>query len=155
MDRQDELNALERRLGNLRPAPLAIDRDRVLYLAGREAALVDSRGRAIGAASLVCLALVSVGLGGLLLVERGRRMDLERAVAGLSKPAEPTRVELIVSGSPPSPSSYRALTRQANLWDEAQLPPLDAPGSRHGGSAYRESPLSPLSARYGLKTMDF
>ena len=79
-DPEGDLSALERRLGNWRPAAGVVDRDRMLFEAGRAAARNESWGR-FGGLSSAFLALVALGLGGLLVREQGNRRALEATVA--------------------------------------------------------------------------
>jgi hypothetical protein len=128
-DRDDEneigpdLTALERRLSAWRPAAVAIDRDRLLYDAGRAAAEGSGRPWRLATAALL---LVSMGLGAalihqrsmlagariLLARERSQRLWLETATAGRAAPPAPAPAALAASGAiePPSPSSYLALS---------------------------------------------
>jgi hypothetical protein len=138
-DRDDEnpigpdLTALERRLSACRPSAGALDRDRMLYDAGRAAAEGYGRPWQLATGALL---LVSLGLGGVLIHqqsslasdrgllanERAHRLRLETALAGqtgavqpastLPSPAPPRAIEA------PGPSSYLALTaRLADRWD--------------------------------------
>lgn len=148
MDHPDPLNGLERQLAGLKPSPLAIDRDRMMYLAGRASAAQSVRGRLAGAASLSVLAILCGGIAVMFATERGRRIELERLVAERSrKDSANPRLEVIVAQSPPAPSSYLALSQMGFGPDEEPSAPLASDPVRLAGSMYREPPLSPLSAR--------
>ncbi len=106
-----DLSALERRLAAWRPATGALDRDRMLYDAGRAAAAAEARPWRLAAAALL---LATAGLGGLLVQqrsllarERAERIELAarlRAPAVLAPPVESA------APGPPAPGSYLALT---------------------------------------------
>jgi hypothetical protein len=123
-----DLMALEHRLAAWRPSAGALDRDRMLYDAGRAAALAGSRIRSWRLAT-AALALISVGLGGLLAQqrsllarersllaqERSQRHAPETARSarpGASEPSPPAPSPAAESPAiePPSPTSYFALT---------------------------------------------
>lgn len=113
-----DLKALEHRLAAWRPSAGALDRDRMLYDAGRAAARGEGH---IGAWRLTTAALVilSLSLGGMLAQQRsllrreqsGRMaLEMERmARTRASPPAPPVEIELPPI-EPPAPSSYFALT---------------------------------------------
>jgi len=68
-----ELKALEAALGGLKPAAGAIDRDRLMYLAGQASVEPASRiGRFAWPLATAALVAVSVTLGGRLYVVSGR-----------------------------------------------------------------------------------
>src|SRR5205814_842686 len=100
---QGDLNDLERRLAGWRPAASGLDRDRLMFEAGRASARPGRRER-IGSVSLACLALV---LGVLLAQERAQRR------AGTAGPVttapSPSPAVSPASSSPalaPDPDSY-------------------------------------------------
>ena len=104
----------ESRLARLRPAPVAIDRDRMIFEAGRAAGRADRRtwpGLALAAG----LGLIACGLGGLLARERAARTDLETRVAALAPAPTPiARAPILLDPGPPArldPNSHFALTR--------------------------------------------
>jgi len=133
---------LERRLARLRPAAGGLDRDRMLYEAGRAAARADSRTRLASAAAMA-MAIGCVGLGGLLARERGHRLDLERALAD-TRPREPDPGRLApsppVPAARPGPDSYLALTRRA-LVAGLDDPPGPVEPRRFGSPIPPEPPL--------------
>jgi hypothetical protein len=111
------LSELERRLAAWRPASGGLDRDRMLYEAGRAAARADGRVQSWRLAT-AALVLLTVGLGGLLAHERSHRRALETsiAIAARINPAQPAE-EIASSASretsaiePFAPDSYFALT---------------------------------------------
>lgn len=139
------LKDLERRLEQWRPSPGSLDRDRMLFEAGRAAARAESWGR-LGMALTACFALVAVGLGGLLVRERGYRHALEVTLAERTR--EPVLPELVSPAPPyaePAPNSYLALTRRILASGLEELPPA-APSAPLDELPERpEPPLTPLS----------
>lgn len=118
MDRpESDLNATEARLSGWSPAASGLDRDRMLFLAGRAAGRSEMRRRmAVASAGLVVL--ISAGLGGLLVREQARSRTLEiRLAEALHAPASPS-VRTVAPTPPPAigrpePGSYLVLTKQA------------------------------------------
>ena len=114
-DPEIDLTGSEEWLSRLRPAPVALDRDRLLFEAGRAAGRAEWRGRA-GSALAAMFALIAVGLGGLLAHERGLRKGLEGTVARFATRA-PSVPHILVAPSDDSPfdqaepNSYLVLTR--------------------------------------------
>jgi hypothetical protein len=122
-----DLTAMEQRLAAWRPSPGALDRDRMLYDAGRAAAMAESRIRAWRLAT-AALALISLGLGGLLAhersllareqallaLERSQRPALESALAartGTTERASPAPAPRdSLPAEPLAPTSYFVLT---------------------------------------------
>jgi hypothetical protein len=163
-DREPELTALERRLAGWKPSATALDRDRMLYDAGRAAA--GARPWRLATAALL---LVSLGLGGLsvqqrallgreralLAHERARRLELETVLAGrieVSRPSSPV-VDVPPIGSS-TPGSYLALT--ARLADGvadvpwpggAAEPAPQRPVPGPAGEEWHPSPLRPQDIR--------
>jgi hypothetical protein len=134
---EDDLTDLERRLARWRPAAVGLDRDGMLFEAGRAAARAEVRAWT-GLASSAALALVAAGLGVLLVRERVQRQALEVRIAqqistpkasspGLPAPAAPPIV-----AQPPSPDSYLALTHRLQTagLDEALAPGSGTPPDR-------------------------
>jgi hypothetical protein len=142
---EEDMSALERRIGRWRPAAGVVDRDRVMFEAGRAAAHVGSWGR-LGFASAACLALVASGLVGLLVRERGHRRALE-AVLAARAPALALPGDVPPPVVAPGPDSYLVLTHRwhAGGLDDATLTASSlSPGH---DKEPPEPPLSPLSAR--------
>jgi hypothetical protein len=111
---ENELNAMERRLAAWRPASGGLDRDRMLYEAGRAAARADDRVQSWRLAA-AALTLLTVGLGGLLAHEQSQRQALETSIAMAARinPAQPAgEIALPAPKEIPAiePSSYIALT---------------------------------------------
>jgi hypothetical protein len=166
-DREPDLTALELRLAGWRPAAGALDRDRMLYEAGRATAAAGARPWRLATAALL---LVSLGMGGLAAQQRSR-LGLERALmaheqarrleleTALSIRADASRspiqdaapaVEVAPSG-PPAPGSYLVLTaRLANGFNDATWPGAGAidrepaplpPGPAPAAVEWRPAPL--------------
>jgi hypothetical protein len=147
-DPKDNLSALEQRLASWRPTPAAggVDRDRMLFEAGRAAA-----GGRSGWFASACLALLALGLGGLLARERGNRRDLEAALAArVDAPPGPSPAAAV---APPArtvalaPDSYLVLTQRmlaAGIEDPTLRASNPAPGHP---LVHPEPALSPLDAR--------
>ena len=110
-----DLSALERRLAAWRPATGALDRDRMLYNAGRAAAAAGARTWRLASAALL---LATTGLGGLLFQqrsllarERAERIELAaRLAAPATAPAALAPPVESAAPGPPAPGSYLALT---------------------------------------------
>lgn len=163
---RDDLTGLERRLAAWRPSAGGLDRDRLLYEAGRAAARSEAGARLrLAMGSVAAAAIVAVGLGGWLAVERGRRQALELA---LSRPGgeshgqavEPGRMPEpeppVVRGprladapapeaAPPSPGSYLALTRHALA--DAAGPGSSGAATDAPGDGPRERTARPATLR--------
>jgi hypothetical protein len=144
---RDDLTNIERRLSALRPASGGLDRDRMLFEAGRASGRAEGRARAWALAAAASV-LVAVGLGVGLARERSRALDLERAlIAARGTPPA-------IAAPPPAPpraigvapDSYLALSHRAlaGLDDRPAAPPrrLDALGP-----TVPERPLSPRDLR--------
>ncbi len=159
-----DLTALERRLAGWRPAAGALDRDRMLYDAGRAAA--GARPWRLAAAALM---LVSLGLGGLLVQrrallgrerallahERARRFELETALAARTEASRPSSQAPAPAADvppigPPAPGSYLVLTARladgvADVpWPGARVesePGPHRPSPGPAGGEWRPAPL--------------
>ncbi len=145
------LSDLERRLEQWRPLPGSLDRDRMLFEAGRASARAESWGR-LGAVLAASFALVAVGLGGLLVRERGHRHALEVTLAERTR--EPVIADPVLPPLPsrpePAPDSYLALTRRILTTGLDDPPPL-ASNARSGELPDRSAPsLTPLRVRGGF-----
>jgi hypothetical protein len=114
-DEENDLTALERRLAGWRPTTGGLDRDRILFDAGRAAAQADGRSR-LWQFTTVALVFVTAGIGGLLTHERSRRLALETQAADRTDLPEPRSLASasvqLVRFEPPGPNSYLALTSQ-------------------------------------------
>jgi hypothetical protein len=140
-DREPDLTALERRLAGWKPSATALDRDRMLYDAGRASAGV----RAWRLATAVLL-LASLALGGfatqqrarlgreqaLLAHERARRLELETALAAWTAAPRPSAADPPPVGAPAA-GSYLALTARLAAdgidapWPAAESEPAPRP----------------------------
>jgi hypothetical protein len=113
-NREDDLieHELEQPLEALEPLPGALNRDRMLFEAGRASAQAAARARFLTLA-VVTLA-VSIGLGLSLVSERSGRHALELAFADLERKQSSTPIDTIppapVATNDFSPYSYRALS---------------------------------------------
>lgn len=134
LDPEKDLNALERRLSPLNPVTGRLNRDRMLFEAGRASARATVRGRLLAGACAL-LAITVVTLGGLFALERTRRHELEVALAardrdrGSSKGLSTFPVALTSVSA--SPYSYRELSRRVQAaeleeWESADM--TDPPG---------------------------
>lgn len=145
---RDDLTDLEHRLAALRPSNGGLDRDRMLFDAGRASARAEGRARAwaFAAASTV----VAVGLGFGLARERSRALDLERALVAAREPTPAPKATELPTGAAPAveaaPDSYLALSRRAfAVLDD---PPVASARRPIGpGLPAPERPLSPLRGR--------
>jgi hypothetical protein len=149
-----DLSSLERRLAAWRPAAGALDRDRMLYDAGRAAA--GARTWRLAAAALL---LAAVSLGGLLVNEREQlarehsllarermhRLEAETALAARARASEPSPAIPATAPAiePPAPDSYLVLT--ARLAQGVAEPPWPDVGREPAptGSSPRSSEPSP------------
>ena len=148
------LSDLERRLEQWRPASGSLDRDRMLFDAGRASARAESWGR-LGAALAASFALVAVGLGGLLVRERAHRHGLEVALAERTRePALPELVSPLPPLAEPAPNSYLALSRRILASGLEELPPAASNAPRSEIPERPEPPLTPLDARRRGGLMD-
>jgi hypothetical protein len=113
-DHDFDMSEVSCRLAAWRPASGGLNRDRMLYEAGRAAARAEGRIQSWRLAT-AALTLLTVGLGGLLAHERSQRQALETsiAVAARIKSAQPAgEIALPAPKETPAiePSSYIALT---------------------------------------------
>ena len=108
----DDLNDLERRLSDWRPASAGLDADGVLFAAGR-ALVGPGWGRIAWPVLSGCLALLAAVLGADLSQERAARLELiaqlrgQKPAAVASKPPAPEADET-PSPEPPAADSYLA-----------------------------------------------
>ena len=109
---RDDLTDPARQLAALRPTARGLDRDRMLFEAGRASARADGRVWVLSAAAS---ALVVVGLGVALARERSRALGLERAlIVEREVPAATTvPTPLPIAPIEVAPDSYLALSRRA------------------------------------------
>lgn len=100
IERELEMTDVERRLAAWRPATSSLDRDRMLYDAGRAAARADGLSGSWRLAT-AAVALVAALLGGLLANERSHSLTLAASLASASgtKPQPRTgEIELPATG---------------------------------------------------------
>lgn len=124
----DSLTVLEARLRGWQPSPVGLDRDRLLFEAGRASARSGPRVGPWQSATAV-LALLSTGLGLVLLDATADRRDLRQALLAQQTPTgpiperapipdpipsvpEPVPPRPLAEPRPLDPSSYLALTRR-------------------------------------------
>ncbi len=113
-DPEIDLSAVERRLAAWRPAAGGLDRDRMLYEAGRNAARADGRVQSWRLAT-AALVLMAVGLGGMLARERSQRRGIGIIAFARTRinPSHP--VEEIASPASREPSGDRAVCAEQLL----------------------------------------
>jgi hypothetical protein len=122
-------SGFERRLASWLPAASALDRDRMLFEAGRASARAESRGK-VWPSAAVGLALLLVGLGGLFARERTRRLALETVLVARPPVQAPALALTPPPVAPPvlgaerlGPSSYFVLTTRLAS-GELDFPPV-------------------------------
>jgi hypothetical protein len=149
-----ELTAFEATLGQLQPQPAAVDRDRLMFLAGRAAAArATSRRRVFaicsGPLALAVNLLLAVTLGILLAAHRNPQV-VERIVYVSASPRTTTVASDVAT--PPPNLAFAAdgdWGQYLKLRREILSRGLDAlPEAASGGSGERES-LTPDSGRRG------
>jgi hypothetical protein len=155
-DPEIDLSAVERRLAAWRPAAGGLDRDRMLYEAGRAAAKADGRVQSWRLAT-AALVLLTVGLGGLLAHERVQRRALETSItrAGRINPTQPAgEIASLTSNETPAiePSSYFALTLRLSRGNpDISSPDVDFEPKPHRPAT---GPLQVLPQRQPLQPRD-
>jgi hypothetical protein len=170
-DPRSDLTPLERRLAAWQPATGALDRDRMLYEAGRAAALVEARGPSqplTQRLATAALALAAVGLGGLWVHERADRHALEQVLASRMGASESTPApgppvpeplpDWITDGRDSgalSPSSYLVLTARL-VQGRGEDPSLAAEVPRDRQTRNVPKPhLAPLRPRDFDRVLEF
>jgi hypothetical protein len=125
---ENDPTGFERRLAAWLPAPTALDRDRMLFDAGRASARAEARGRVWTSAAVV-LTLLLVGMGTLFARERSRCLALQTMLAARPAAAGPTLAEAppqvalpARSAERPGPNSYLVLTMRLGS-GELDIPP--------------------------------
>lgn len=143
---EDQPTELEQRLAAWLPIAPALDRDQMLFEAGRASARAEARSRAWPCTALG-LAILLVGLGGLFARERSQRLALENTLAArtTSPPAElavmpPRDVLPAPSDERPGPNSYFVLSR---LSSEDLESPLVSPKPSAEPAPERTGPRRP------------
>jgi hypothetical protein len=141
-----DLSGIEGDLRRLKPGPIKIERDRLLFEAGRASQRAEHRGRL---ASILGLAgfVAAIGFGGLFASEHARRVDLEVRLAEKETSSVPPRMVVETRSLPPEPNSYLILRR--NLLVGLSEPRSPGPVEKDEGSSPGDiHPLSqPLRAR--------
>ena len=144
-------------LGELRPLAPKLNRDRMLFEAGR-ASKPKSRVGKILPAVTIALALGLIQRESQVVWERGQRQRLEATIAALEHPAKPTptavepeRIVMTIARELP-PSSYAALSLRLrsgdsdDAWmDMASNPPVLQP--RIKTTEPQSSPLRAIDSR--------
>jgi hypothetical protein len=152
-DPEIDLSAVERRLAAWRPSAGSLDRDRMLYNAGRAAANADGRVQTWRLAT-AALALLAVGMGGLMLHERSQRRAMEVALGARSRPSQSASTMPLLSATPTiepfAPSSYFVLTSRLSRSNPDMLSPDVEFESRPPSIG----PLEPLPQRRPLQLRD-
>jgi len=136
---EDQLSSLEERLRSWVPSACGLDRDRMLFEAGRAEVLgsIPARSHArLWKLATAAAILLASGLGMAWQNERSQRRALELTFARLAPPAAlDSQPELMTERQEKEaaidPTSYLALVRQVNrLEDSADLEPhRTAPGT--------------------------
>jgi hypothetical protein len=158
---EDDLNRLEQRLGGWRPSLGGLDRDRLLYEAGRgESAARGNRLVKAMAAVSIATTLAAFGLGTAWRLEHDRasRLTAELALTRSEAarppyaPSHPTYTTSsygspvhVASREPPDPFSYLALSRRIVNGRLEFDPPRRPPASRDD----KPSPPRPEPLRAG------
>jgi hypothetical protein len=102
----DDLSRFEKRLAGWHPTAAGLDADALLFAAGRASAR-PPRGRLVWPLLACALALVSLGLGGWLAVERGERLALAESLHRQNSATVPDAVaNLPTNGDEVSPPGY-------------------------------------------------
>ena len=144
---ENDLTDLEFRLRQWQPSALGLDRDRMLFEAGRAAARAEIWGR-VPLGSIAALAVTVVGLGVLFARERGERQALEVQVVQQSTvptiEPRPGPVPAPIVERPPALDSYLVLTRNM-LSAGPEMMPSPAPETTPSISAPNDEP--PLRVR--------
>ena len=140
-------SGFERRLASWLPAASALDRDRMLFEAGRASARAEVRAKVWPTAALG-LALLVIGLGSLFARERSRRLGLEKVMAARTHAQAPALAATPMRVAPrsprverPDPSSYFVLTLRLAAGD-LELPAI-SPESKSEHQPDRTRPTPP------------
>ncbi len=126
----DDLTTLEARLRKWAPVPSRIERDRLIFEAGKQSVNAD-RNRFSWPLATVASILAAGLLGVSWDAERGRRHALEHELATFRPgvdpaPSAPARPVVFAA----EPSSYLALTRSIRVFGELMLAPEGQNGPR-------------------------
>ncbi len=146
IDRPENLSGIEHLLGRLGPAPVAIDRDRLLFEAGRAAGRAETRQVGLRVAC-AALALVTVGLAGLSWTQHRALRDA--VVAESRSQDNPSTVILADRRSPPDPTSYIALRQNPDA------PIASIPPGVQGSARIPSAEPGTLTVRDAARVLDF
>jgi hypothetical protein len=155
IENEFDLSELERRMAAWRPTSRGLDRDRMLYEAGRAAARADGRVHSWRLAT-AALILMVVGLGGMLMRERSQRHAMEVALAARTRPSRSASPVPLLSATtaiePFAPSSYFALTSRFSRSN----PNMSSPDIDFEPEPHRQAtgPLDLLPQRRPLQPRD-
>jgi hypothetical protein len=148
------MTELERRLAGWSPAPVALDRDRMLFDAGRASAQARIPGSLLTALA-ASLAALAVAFGGWAIHERAQRRGLEVALAQRSRALEvarngrslPLPQPASMAVATPGPNTYLALSNRLATGglDVPESPAV--PTVHDHGSPSPARSLTPLNAR--------
>jgi hypothetical protein len=145
---------LERRLAGWSPAPVALDRDRVLFDAGRASVQTRMPGSLLTALA-ASLAALAVAFGGCAVHERAQRRASETALAERSRALEvavtgrslPLQEPAPMPVASPAPDTYLALSQRLAT-SGLDVPEAPAAPTVHDKSRAGPAPtLTPLNAR--------
>jgi hypothetical protein len=156
---QDRLSAFEERLRSWQPSPGGLDRDRMLFEAGRAEAQGSTRTGAsprLWRFATAAAVLLTSGLGWAWQNERSQRRALELTVARLAPPhaapldpASELMAERQEKNSGVDPTSYLALVRQVKRLEPGAFlePSRDEPRTVQKIRASNPSRTAPLRPR--------
>src|SRR5262249_39292774 len=157
-----DLTAMERRLAGWRPSTGALDRDRMLYDAGRAAGAAGRPRLLIGAALSLSLAILALSASlayqnsalarerALLAQERTHRQHLEMALAARTLPPQSSPSPPAPEATePPAPSSYLAMMARLTAGADDPVSPrvLSDPEPRAPAPAPEGGPVRPSPLR--------
>lgn len=164
-DRQEPINEIENRLALWKPAATALDRDTLLYEAGRAAGRAEMRSHIVHG-SLACSLIAIVVLGGTLVRDRPRNDAIKPNRGGAiiiesATNAAPNPDAIAIDrGWEPAPilstDSYLALSRAAGSggFESAPRPNPSESSTRSNSTDYASPPtLNARSSSLDLKDL--
>jgi hypothetical protein len=147
-----EMTDLERRLAGWAPAPVALNRDAMLFEAGRSSAQTPTCPRLL--ASLTALSVLALAVAGWAAHEHAQRRDMERLLAERSHALDLLRAELLVVPGPapvalaaPAPESLIVLSQRLGATGGNDREPPHASPRHDPAPARPDRPLTPFSDR--------